>query len=158
MRKVPSFDGKREFNNVDNLHRKVIAVLKSFLLSEVKDLREYLRLTMDVDQLSQILSRMEVLRFKSREFNLLFYLFTATKRGIRIFIKLRDEIIRQNCFTPVQYMPISTHNSAKYQQRYHYMDRVMLSRKKKQWEDSVNLSGFEYDDEFTSFIFGNQDM
>lgn len=38
------------------------------------------------------------------------------------------------------------------------MDRVMLSRKKKQWEDSVNLSGFEYDDEFTSFIFGNQDM
>lgn len=94
MRKVPSFDGKREFNNVDNLHRKVIAVLKSFLLSEVKDLREYLRLTMDVDQLSQILSRMEVLRFKSREFNLLFYLFTATKRGIRIFIKLRDEIIR----------------------------------------------------------------
>ena len=52
----------------------------------------------------------------------------------------------RDSFTPVQYMPISTHNSAKYKERYHYVDRIMLSRKKKQWQDYVFIAGFEYDD------------
>jgi hypothetical protein len=32
-KKIPSFDGKKEFDNTDNLHRKVISIFKAFLLS-----------------------------------------------------------------------------------------------------------------------------
>lgn len=94
MKTIPSFDGKKEFNNTDNLHRKVMSIFKSFLLSELKDLREYLRMAVDVDQLSELLSKIDVLRFKSLEFTLIYYLFTATKRSIRIFLKLREGIIK----------------------------------------------------------------
>jgi transposase len=157
LRKIPSFDGKKEFNNRDNLHRRVIDIFRSFLLSEVRDLREYLRLTTDVDQLSQLLSRIEILRFKSPELNLVYYLFTSSKRSIRIYVKLREEIVKECTFTPVQYLPISTHNSAKYQEKYHFLDGLRLSRKRRQWECLVNLAGFEYDDEFTACLFGQRD-
>ena len=119
-----------------------MSIFKEYLGSEIKDFREYLRLTVDVDLLGQMLSRIEVLRFKSAEWNLIYYLFTATKRSIRIFSKLREDVVRKNSIVPQQYMPISTHNSAKYKERYHYLDRVMVSRKRKEWMDLVFLAGF----------------
>jgi len=42
------------------------------------------------------------------------------------------------------YLPISTHNSAKYAQRYHYLDSIIVPRK--DWGSLVNQAGFEYED------------
>ena len=84
-------------------------------------------------------------------------MFIASKRSIRIYLKLREVIVKEHAHSPVQYMPISIHNSAKYKERYHYIDKIPISRKKKQWRDLIILAGFEYDDEFTIFIFQNKD-
>ena len=51
-------------------------------------------MTMDLDQLSTLLSRIELLRHNNNEFNLCYYLFTASKRSIRIYLKLRTEILK----------------------------------------------------------------
>lgn len=56
-----------------------------------------------------------------------------------------------------QFNPISTHNPAKYTAKYHYLDKIFVSRKKKQWEDLIQIAGFEYDDEFTQLIFHSRD-
>lgn len=61
-------------------------------------------------------------------------------------MKLREEIIKESTFSVTQYSPISTHNPAKYTAKYHYLDKIMLSRKKKQWQDLIHMAGFEYDD------------
>jgi hypothetical protein len=110
-----------------------MATFKSFLLSEMKDLRKYLELTMDVDQLSNLLSRIETLRYQNNEFNLIYYLFTASKRSIRIYMKLREYIIKESSFDKNKFLAISTHNPAKYAEKNHYFDKVFLSRKKKDW-------------------------
>ena len=155
LKKVPSFDGKKEYNNTDNLHRRLLALMRSFLLSEYKDFREYLRLSVEVDQLSAILSRVEVLRFKSAEFNLVYYLFTMGRRSIRLYLKLREEVLKEGGGEPIRNMPISTHNSAKYTEKYPYLDRVALPAQ--HWGELVNLAGFEYDEEFTRIAFtGNE--
>lgn len=39
MKKTASFDGKRSYNNNDNLHRRVIGCFKDFLLSQHKDFK-----------------------------------------------------------------------------------------------------------------------
>lgn len=118
----------------------------------MRDFREYLRLAVDIDQLSHTLSRIEGLRFNSPEFNLVFYLHTASRRAIRMFLRLREEVVRSCCFSPEQYLPVSTHNSAKYAQKYAYLDSIQLGRK--QWERLVNLAGFEYDDELAFLLMG----
>ena len=61
--------------------------------------------------------------------------------------------MKEYTFSPVQYMPISTHNSAKYRENYCFLDSVGLGRGSKQWEYLIHLAGFDYDDEFTSFVF-----
>ena len=33
MRKVPAFNGKKEFDNIDNMHRKVMEIFKNFIKS-----------------------------------------------------------------------------------------------------------------------------
>ena len=33
LKKVPAFDGKKEYNNTDNLHRRLLSIMRSFLLS-----------------------------------------------------------------------------------------------------------------------------
>jgi transposase len=114
-------------------------------------------MTVDIDQLSQILSKIDILRFKSIEFNMIYYLFTATKRSIRIFLKLREDIIKESTFSTTKYNPISTHNAAKYVEKYHYLDKITLSRKKKQWQELINIAGFEYDDEFVQIVFNDRD-
>lgn len=114
-------------------------------------------MTVDIDHLSQLLSKIDVLRFKSSEFNLIYYLFTSTKRSIRIFLKLREEIIKESTFSSTKYNPISTHNAAKYEEKYYYLDKILVSRKKKEWEELINIAGFEYDDEFALIVFDERE-
>lgn len=61
-----------------------------------------------------------------------------------MYLRLREEIIRSCTFSPSMYLPISTHNSAKYAQRYHYLDSIIVPRK--DWGSLVNQAGFEYED------------
>ena len=83
-------------------------------------------MTIDIDQLSTVLSKIEILRFKSAEFNLVYYLFTTGRKSIRLFLKLREEIIKTNTFERNRFLPISTHNQAKYVEKYAYLDSVQL--------------------------------
>ena len=61
-----------------------------------------------------MLSHIGVLSKNSEEFNLIYYLFTAGKRNIRLFIKLRDEILKEVSIDKNSFLPISTHNPSKY--------------------------------------------
>ena len=90
-----------------------------------------------------MLSRVEVLRFKSSEFNLIYYLFTMGRRSIRLYLKLREELLKEGSMDKIMSMPISTHNSAKYVEKYLYLDRIAVPCGK--WGEVVNLAGFEYD-------------
>jgi hypothetical protein len=90
-----------------------------------------------------ILSKIEILRFKNSEFNLIYYLFTTGRKSIRIYLKLRDEILKTNTFEKNRFLPISTHNQAKYAEKYIYLDAILLSTQ--QWKEIVQLSSFEYD-------------
>lgn len=53
---------------------------------------------MDIDQLSAMLSKIDILRLKSPEFNLIYYLLTNGRKSIRLFLKLREEIVKTNTF------------------------------------------------------------
>ena len=114
MRKVPAFDGKRSFHNDENIHRRVLDLFRQFMQSSHKNLCQFLRLTTDISTLSFLLSKIEILRLKNSQFNLLYYLFIAGRKSIRLYLKLREEIIRLNTFQKGQYLPISIHNKSKY--------------------------------------------
>jgi hypothetical protein len=39
MKKVPALNGKKSYNNNENLHRRIMVLFKDFLASEYKDIR-----------------------------------------------------------------------------------------------------------------------
>jgi hypothetical protein len=55
------------------------------------------------------------------------------------------------------FLPISTHNPAKYTQKEWYLGELKVSRKKKQWEHLITVAGFEYNDEFAEITFSSRD-
>lgn len=54
------------------------------------------------------------MRFRSQEYNLIYYLFTSGRKSMRIYLKLREAIVKTNSFEKEQFLPISIHNKAKY--------------------------------------------
>ena len=93
-KQAPIFDNKRSFDNMDNLHRQVITLFKSFIMSQIQDFRDYLAIKIELKKLNVLLNRIRVLSQSPGQFNLIYYLFTASKRSIRLFIKLRGEILK----------------------------------------------------------------
>lgn len=154
MRKVPAFDGKRSFHNDENIHRRVLDLFRQFMQSSHKNLCQFLRLTTDISTLSFLLSKIEILRLKNSEFNLLYYLFIAGRKSIRLYLKLREEIIRLNTFQKGQYLPISIHNKSKYAEKYVFLDSVVINAKG--WKEIVNFVGFQYDSQFLELAFSGR--
>jgi hypothetical protein len=82
---------------------------------------------------------------------LIYYLFTTGRKSIRLYLKLREEILKTSTFEKNQFLPISTHNKAKYVDKYTYLDSVIIPVT--QWKELVNLAGYQYDEDLTRLIF-----
>jgi len=51
-------------------------------------------------------------------------------------------------------LPISIHNKAKYDEKYVFLDSVMV--KSKGWKEIINFVGFEYNSEFLELAFSGR--
>jgi hypothetical protein len=93
LKDTPWLNKKEPFDNRENLYLRVVDLMKMFIRFEEKD---FIRFVSFMGNFAHIVNKIELLRVRNLEFQILLYLINRNNRKlIALYLKIRREIVKR---------------------------------------------------------------